>query len=139
MTLVIGFAEETLFRGVIFEALRIRGSVVAVVGSSLLFAATHALNALGGDPIHVMVQIATALGVGVAFGALRIRMGTIVPLILVHAAIDFVGFTSSGGQGVATAIEPVRVGAELGITAALILYGIALLARGRGAVATVHG
>lgn len=138
LTLVIGFAEETLFRGVILEALRVRGAMAAVVGSSLLFAATHALNAVGGDPIHVAVQIVTALGVGVALGALRIRTGTILPLILIHAAIDFVGFTASNGYGVATAVDPVRVGVELGIAAALAVYGIALL-RQPHSMAAVHG
>lgn len=129
LTLVIGFAEETLFRGVILEALRARSVVAAVVGSSLLFAATHALNAIGADPIKVTVQIATALGVGVAFAAVRIRTGTIVPLILVHAAINFVGFTSTNGYGVATAVDPAQVPVDLAIAAAFGLYGIAILVR----------
>jgi membrane protease YdiL (CAAX protease family) len=68
--------EELLCRGAIAFALRRRaGPVVAVLVSALLFALLH------GSPY----RLAPTFLLGIAFGAIALRSGSIVPTMLAHA------------------------------------------------------
>jgi membrane protease YdiL (CAAX protease family) len=129
LMLVVGFAEEALFRGVILEALRVRGTFAAVVGSTLLFAALHAMNAVTGEGVVVIVQILTAVGIGLAFAAVRLRTGSLVPLIGIHAAINFVGYAATNGDALNAPVGPVPLGVELGLAALMAVYGTLLIVR----------
>lgn len=129
LMLVVGFAEEALFRGVILEALRARGTVTAVIGSALLFAALHAMNAVTGEGVVVIVQILSALGIGFAFAAVRLRTGTLVPLIAIHAAINVAGYAATNGDALNAPMGPVQLGVELGLAAAMAVYATLLIVR----------
>jgi len=102
LTLVIGFAEETFFRGLILNTLLPAGTFRAVALSSLLFAAPHFLNIIGGawDPYFTIADSVAAFGLGVAFAALRLRTGSIWPIVGVHALFDFCSLVTLGGVDV---------------------------------------
>jgi len=127
VTLLIGFQEEAIFRGVLLRALAPQGVLRAVIISAVLFGLIHANSLLvGRDPVFVLSQIIGSMLGGIAIGALRVRTNTIWPLIVLHALNDFLQFTATGGieaQHVATYIPILKVG----INIILAVYGLYLL------------
>lgn len=90
MTLLIGLFEETLFRGVVLGALRHRLSAgMAIVVSGVLFGLFHVVNALVGQDIALTaIQIVSATGLGLFFGAITVQARSVWPAILLHAIWD---------------------------------------------------
>jgi membrane protease YdiL (CAAX protease family) len=84
------FMEEVTYRGVLLEALaRLRmGSRVTLC--AILFGLSHLDNLFlpGADELGVAYQIFEAALVGILFGAVRLRMNTIWPVMIVHATYD---------------------------------------------------
>lgn len=90
-TALVGFSEETMFRGILLHAVaRDRTMLAGLAVSSLLFAALHLVNVFGGSPVQaVIVQFFLTLVFGVFFGLLALRVRSILPLILFHWLWDF--------------------------------------------------
>jgi len=96
LTLQVGFLmidifmEEVTYRGVILEALAGLGSSSRVTLSAILFGLSHLDNLFlpGADELGVAYQVFEAALVGILFGAVRLRMNTIWPVIIVHALYD---------------------------------------------------
>lgn len=98
VTLLIGFQEEAIFRGVLLRTFMPRGTMQAVLISAAVFGIIHANSFLvGRDPLFVVSQIIASFLGAIGLGALRIRMNTIVPLVLLHALNDFLQFSATGG------------------------------------------
>ena len=131
VTLLIGFQEEAIFRGILLRALAPRGLMQAVLISALLFGIIHANSLLvGRDPVFVLSQVvASSLG-AIGLAALRVRMNTIWPLVLLHAVNDLLQFSATGGieAGQVPLYIPLL---KIGIAGAMALYGLYLL-RGQG-------
>lgn len=90
---LVGFVEEGLYRGLFMKWLLPRGVMTAVLVSSVAFALTHALNLLGGQSLTTTaLQIVFSLLFGVVAALLRLRAGSLLPLMLWHAAFDLVSF-----------------------------------------------
>jgi uncharacterized protein len=128
LTLIVGFAEETFFRGLILTALLPAGTIRAVLLSSFFFAAPHLLNVIGGtwDPAFTVVDSIAAFGLGITFAAIRLRTGSIWPLVGIHALFDFTSLIALGGVEVA-AQEPQVLLASVVIGIVFVLYGLFLL------------
>lgn len=96
-TLFVGFSEELMLRGAIFQAFRHSVSIwVAVLLTSLVFGAMHSLNVfVTGDLRAALIQSTAAFLSGIVFIALRLRTGSLWPPIIVHALWDFATFTLS--------------------------------------------
>jgi CAAX protease family protein len=93
LALLVGFVEETYFRGMILSALVPRGAWQAVITSSLLFGLFHLLNLAAGANLEAtLLQFGYAVALGLMYAALRLRTQTILPLILLHGLTDFFGF-----------------------------------------------
>ncbi|PDW01342.1 CPBP family intramembrane glutamic endopeptidase [Candidatus Chloroploca asiatica] len=93
LAFLIGFAEETIFRGLMLNALKARGLWQAAMITSLLFGLSHSLNLLSGKSgADILIQVAYALAVGFAFAALVLKQGMLWPLIVAHALINFTSF-----------------------------------------------
>lgn len=131
-SLFIGFAEELLTRGFVVNLMRRAGhsEIVVAVASAGIFAAMHAANAFGGQPI-----LATALQVGYTFAfgicmylALRVT-GNIIWPILLHASTDPSIFLLSAYPG-AGPLSPL---AGLG-NIVVVITGLVLLIFIRGRV-----
>ncbi len=132
LTLVIGFAEETYFRGLILTALLPTGTIRGVVLSSFLFAAPHLLNIIGGvwDPFFTIVDSIAAFGLGMTLAAIRLRTGSIWPLVGIHALFDFSSLIFLGGIEVpAQSPQDLFMSVLLGIV--FVIYGLFLLRRER--------
>lgn len=121
ITLMVGFAEEAIFRGLMLNALKPQGTWTAVIVTSLLFGLSHSLNVLSGKNLaDVAVQILYALSIGFAFAALVLKKGIIWPLVLAHFLIDF---TAMIGR---TDFSPV-LNSILGVAIAFVLGSYGLL------------
>ncbi len=88
---LVGFSEEAMFRGVLLHgAWRTRGLFRAMLLSAAGFALLHAVNVLGGSPPGaVAVQLAVTFLFGLTFAPLAVRLGSLWPLVVLHAAWDF--------------------------------------------------
>jgi membrane protease YdiL (CAAX protease family) len=79
---VVAAAEELVFRGVLFEAVRDRsGDVVAVGVTALLFAAIHL-------PLYGASALPIDLCVGVFLGCLRVGGGGVTAPLIAHVLAD---------------------------------------------------
>jgi membrane protease YdiL (CAAX protease family) len=103
-TLLVGFSEELMFRGVLLQAFRHATSIwLAVFLTSVVFGAVHSLNVfVTGDLRAALIQSSAAFLSGLVFIALRLRTGSLWPPIIVHALWDFATFTL-GAAGHSTA------------------------------------
>ncbi len=128
--LLIGFTEETFFRGLILTGLLPTGVYRAVLFSSILFAAPHLLNFLTGlwNPLFTLADTVAAFGIGITFAALRLRTGSIWPLIGLHALIDFCALLTLGSLEV-TAQAPESLAISIMVGILLVGYGWFLLSR----------
>lgn len=96
ITISAGICEELLFRGIILNTLRdyfgrdtFRGTVLAIVISSIAFGALHLTNIFAGVSVFAAVlQSITAFGVGIYFGAIYCRWGNIKIVMLLHTLTD---------------------------------------------------
>ena len=131
-SLVIALAEETFFRGLILQALLPVGVRRTVILSAVLFGLPHLLNAAGGvwDPLFTLADTFAAFGIGVAFAALLFRTGTIWPLIILHAFVNFTALLALG-----SIMVPAQSLSSLAITASagsvLLIYGLYLVRPGQ--------
>jgi membrane protease YdiL (CAAX protease family) len=85
------FSEEVMFRGFLYAGLRDRLSIwPAVLVTTFLFGSIHVLNAfLIGNFGAAVAQSLAAMMSGLMFLAIRLRLGSIWPAILFHAAWNY--------------------------------------------------
>lgn len=84
-----GFTEELVWRGIALHLLEPLRPARAVVLGAALFGVAHLGNVLYRDSVGlVLAQAWGAFCFGVAYGALRLRTHTIVPLMALHALTD---------------------------------------------------
>jgi uncharacterized protein len=126
--LLVGFAEETIFRGLILRALLKSGIWRATLISGVVFGLMHSLNVLAGsNPLSVGLQICYAAAIGFGFSAAVLRTGLLWPLIITHALQDFLAFIA--GNGVVSSSNPgtFEIISTIGYVLAFTVYGIVLL------------
>jgi len=129
LALMVGFVEETFFRGLILRALAPRGEWLAAIVSSVCFGLLHTMNMIAGKPpFEAALQLVYATAIGLGYAAFVLRTGSIWPLVLAHAAIDFVYFISAVQHVNAPGLE---FAITLGTTVVFLVYGIWLLLRRR--------
>lgn len=98
VTLAVAFAEETIFRGVMLQAIKPHGYWKAAIITALLFGLTHAMNALTGkDLLTSAMQIGYATAIGFAYAALALKKDALRLLILSHFLTDFIFFIQKPG------------------------------------------
>lgn len=89
-TLLVGWSEEVMFRGIWLRGLhRSFGIWAAILGSSLIFGAMHVLNVfLTGDLRGAVMQAAAAFLSGLFLAAVRLRTGSLWTGIVLHGLWD---------------------------------------------------
>ena len=87
---LVGFVEEMLFRGFLFTALLKKdGPRVAVIVSAVTFGIGHIVNLLAGmATAENLLMIVFAVAWGFVFTMVYYKSGSLLPCILVHAAVD---------------------------------------------------
>lgn len=89
--LCVGFLEEVIFRGLLFKAIAKDNIKSAIVISSVTFGVGHIINLFNGsgmDLVDNLCQIVFAIAVGFLLVTVFYRGGSLLPCILVHAAIN---------------------------------------------------
>ncbi|MEK5206741.1 CPBP family intramembrane glutamic endopeptidase [Psychrobacillus sp. FSL H8-0510] len=116
--ILIGFVEESIYRGIMIKILLPRGILPAILTSSILFSVTHMLNLLSGQSLgQTGLQLAYSFLIGIVLAQLFIKTGNILPLILFHSLHNLIQFLGSGGP---SAILDTIVIIILGVTAILL-------------------
>lgn len=94
--LMVGFAEEYLFRGLLLPlflkkyGMRANGIFISILLTSLFFGVFHLINLTKGDPIsQVLVQVIFASFIGFFFGALLLKTKKLIPISITHGLINF--------------------------------------------------
>ena len=89
---MVGFVEESWFRGLLFGALVPRGVVFAAIVSSLIFGLFHTSWLVSGaSPLRTLAEIGVAFALGIMFAAARYRTKSIWPVVVLHTLTDFPG------------------------------------------------
>lgn len=133
LALLIGFAEEAIFRGLMLNALKARGLWQAAIITSLLFGLSHSLNLLSGKSgVDILIQISYALAVGFVFAALALKNSILWPLVIAHTLIDFSSFI---GKADIPAFWNTIAGVAL--TFVFMSYGLYIM-RQKGPEPTMH-
>lgn len=97
LSLLIGFIEEVVFRGMLFYWLRKQTKIKIIFYSSLIFGLVHAINFFSGDDYRVvLLQVFVAFSLGLVFAVARMKDHSIWLLIIAHALIDWSDFVSAG-------------------------------------------
>lgn len=127
LALMVGFVEETAFRGLMLRALAPRGVWRAVVTTTVLFSLTHLMNIMAGEAgLQAGLQLLYSAAIGFAFAALALRSGVIWPLVVVHALIDFVAFMQDPAATVPVGVE---VALDVTVTVVFLAYGLVVMLR----------
>ena len=91
LMICVGFLEELLFRGFLFESLAKDNMASAIAVSSITFGIGHILNLFNGsgmDFMAVLVQIVMAIAIGFLLVMVYLRSGSIIPCMITHAVIN---------------------------------------------------
>jgi hypothetical protein len=125
-TLLVGISEELMFRGILFHGAASKFDWRRAVWiTALVFGLIHALNGLITGEIGAAVFQALMAGLfGVWTVALRLRLNTIIPLMILHWLWDFGIFSLSAPGGVTTIFS---IGLPILFAIILFLYGLWLL------------
>lgn len=90
---LVGFVEESIYRGIMIKILLPLGIIPAILTSSVLFSLTHILNLLSGQSMgQTILQLVYALLTGIVLAQLFIKIGSIYPLILFHTVHNLIQF-----------------------------------------------
>ena len=90
--------------------------------TAVLFGAMHALNGfLTGEFGPAMIQAVMAAGFGVWVAALRVRLNSVIPVMILHGLWDFSVFSMGAGTTVFGQLL------TFGFAAILFIYGLWLL------------
>lgn len=118
----VGFIEEVVFRGFLFNSLRKDGIRIAVLISSLSFGMGHIVNLFSGeDTFMTLFQICYAAAIGFAFTSFFYKKGSILPCITVHCVFNSLSIFS---------VQPGFTGKVISsvlLTAVPLIYGILLI------------
>jgi membrane protease YdiL (CAAX protease family) len=89
--LLVGFLEELIFRGFLFNAMRADSLKAAVIVSSLTFGIGHIVNLFNGsgaDLLPNLLQVCYAAAGGFLFVVLFIKTGSLLPCVLTHSVLN---------------------------------------------------
>ena len=88
--MLVGVAEEIIFRGLLFNGMKRTGSLTAaVIVSAITFGMGHIVNLLTGHATgETLVQIVFAVAWGFLFTFAYLKGGSLLPCIAIHSLID---------------------------------------------------
>ncbi len=136
-----GLSEEALSRGLLLRALLPLGKWQAVLIPSVLFGAGHITQFLflGMSLNANLMQITDSMLFGLLYGAVRLRVNNIWPLIILHMLADvFAGFAGVFGVPNALGLDAVPTTVWIVRWALMLIPGIYLILR-KPATATIDG
>ena len=85
----VGFLEEIIFRGFLFQAMAKDNIKSAIIVSSLTFGIGHIINLLNGELlVPTLIQIVCAISIGYLFSLIVYKSNSIWPCIITHSCIN---------------------------------------------------
>lgn len=118
--LCVGFQEEMIFRGLLFEAIAKDNIKSAIIISSVTFGIGHVINLFNGSGMDLadnLCQIVFAVAVGFLLVTLFHRGGSLIPCIIVHSAINTLG-TFANDASLTAKMRLLHIGIMIVITVA---------------------
>lgn len=97
----VGFLEEVIFRGLLFQAIRKDNVKTAILISSLTFGFGHIVNLLNGaEVLPTLLQICYATAIGFLFVVIFYRGKSLIPCIVTHGVVN--SLSAFGVEGTRT-------------------------------------
>lgn len=87
----VGFLEETIFRGLLFNAMAENGFKSAVIVSSITFGIGHIINLVNGSGAELipnLLQVIYAIGTGFMFVMIYCKTKSLIPCIVTHGLFN---------------------------------------------------
>ena len=114
----VGFLEELIFRGLLFQAMAKDGVKSAIIVSSMTFGIGHIVNLVNGSGAELLpnlLQVMYAVAIGFAFVMINCRTGSLMPCILVHSIFN--GLSAFANEAVMTPRRQIISGVLLAVIA----------------------
>ena len=114
--LCVGFAEEVIFRGLLYRAMCRRNKTAAMIVSSLTFGVGHLVNLFNGSgetAFSTLLQVCYAVAVGFLFVLLFERTGSLLACIATHGVLNLLSVFADR-----SALTPQR---EIMVSASLVV------------------
>ena len=121
--LCVGFLEEVIFRGFLFKAIAKDDIKSAVIISSVTFGIGHIINLFNGsgmDLVGNLCQIVFAIAVGFLLVTIFYRGSSLLPCIIVHAAINTLS-TFANDTSLTTEMHLLHLAVLIAVTVAYTL------------------
>ena len=87
----VGFLEEMIFRGLLFQAMAKNGVKSAIIVSSVTFGIGHIVNLVNGSGAELLpnlLQVMYAVAIGFAFVMIYCKTKSLMPCILTHSIFN---------------------------------------------------
>ena len=87
----VGFLEEMIFRGLLFQAMAKDGVKTAIIVSSVTFGIGHIVNLINGSGAELLpnlLQVVYAIAIGFAFVMIYVKSKSLMPCILTHSIFN---------------------------------------------------
>lgn len=92
LMLSVSAVEEIFFRGFLLHFFLRWGKRRGILLTAAIFALFHGVNIFhGGAPAHIAMQILCAAMVGVCYGAVAVKWGSLLPVMCAHALTNITG------------------------------------------------
>ena len=114
----VGFLEELIFRGLLFQAMARDGVKSAIIVSSVTFGIGHIVNLINGSGAELLpnlLQVMYAMAIGFAFVMIYCRTKSLMPCIIVHSVFN--GLSAIGNEAAMTPRRQIISGVLLAVIA----------------------
>ena len=114
----VGFLEEMIFRGLLFQAMAKDGVKSAIIVSSVTFGIGHIVNLINGSGAELLpnlLQVMYAVTIGFAFVMIYCKTKSLMPCILTHSIFN--GLSAFSNEAAMTTQKQIVSGVFLAVIA----------------------
>ena len=114
----VGFLEEMIFRGLLFQAMAKEGVKSAIIVSSITFGIGHIVNLINGSGAELLpnlLQVLYAVAIGFAFVMIYCKTKSLMPCILTHSVFN--GLSAFANEAAMTPQRQIISGSLLAVIA----------------------
>ena len=114
----VGFLEELIFRGLLFQAMAEDGVKTAIIVSSVTFGIGHIVNLINGSGAELLpnlLQVMYAMAIGFAFVMIYCKTKSLVICIIIHSVFN--GLSAFANEAVMTPQRQIISGVLLAVIA----------------------
>lgn len=136
----VGFLEELIFRGLLFQAMAMDGVKSAIIVSSVTFGIGHIVNLINGSGAELLpnlLQVMYAVAIGFAFVMIYYRTRSLMPCIIVHSVFN--GLSAFANEAVMTPQRQILSGVLLVVIAGGYALYLALALKDENGKHVTHG